>query len=111
MHSYLEQTRYATEVLIEAIFHEENDLARLTTLIRDTERRSVGLEEGASFLAMNPDLDDEGLGQLKRLEHWETRNEVLCLSSDLTHLNQSIAAKQAATTALCGCSFRSLNGE
>jgi hypothetical protein len=102
MHPYLEHTLYATKTLIKAIFNEEDELARLTAMRKDKERQLPGLREGVEFLVMNPDLDDEGLGQLMAAEHWETSNDIRQLSSDIAQLTQAIANKEDATTALCG---------
>jgi hypothetical protein len=102
MHPYLVRTRYAAETLITAIFHEEQALASLEPQLRAAENRIAGLSEGIQFLAMNPDLDDEGLGQLKYAEAWDTRNQAAGIETEITQLTQSIADKGDATTALCG---------
>jgi hypothetical protein len=102
MHRYIANTKFATDTLIHAIFHEEEELARLVAGLNAAQRQHVDLGEGANFLAMNPDLDDEGLGQLKGMEAWETRNKIARMDEHKRELEQSIVAKEAATTALCG---------
>ncbi len=102
MHPYITRTKFATDTLIQAIFHEEEELARLGAGLNAAQRQYVALGEGARFLAMNPDLDDEGIGQLKGIEAWDTRNKIAEMDEQKRDLEQSISAKEAATTALCG---------
>lgn len=102
MHPYLERTQYAAETLINAIFHEDQALARLVPQLRDAERRIARLGQSVHFLALNPDLDDEGLGQLKYAEAWDNSNEAARLITEISQSTQSVADRQDATTALCG---------
>jgi hypothetical protein len=102
MHAYLERTRHAWTTLIDAIFREERELAELSHAIPRAEKQVRNLNPGIEFLAMNPDLDDEGLGQLKAMEQWETSNEVHRLRTRDRDLTQAVADKEAANIALCG---------
>lgn len=102
MHSYIASTKFATDTLIDAIFHEEEELAQIGAGLKVAQREHVDLGAGAMFLAMNPELDDEGLGQLKSMEAWDTRNKFARLDEQKRDLEESIVAKETATTALCG---------
>ena len=102
MHTYIASTKFAADTLIAAIFHEEEELAQLDIGLSKSRHQYVNLREGIEFLAINPDLDDEGIGQLKGMEAWDTKNEIARTEEKQWSMKQSILAKESATTALCG---------
>jgi hypothetical protein len=102
MHPYLERTRYATETLITAIFHEEEALAGLSRELGQADALLANLADGIHFLGLNPDLDDEGLGAMKTQESWMVEDRAYDIRAQIHSLTQSIADKRESTTALCG---------
>ena len=102
MNLYITNTAYAAETLINVIVHEEEELAGLRTEYVATQRQLLHLHQGIEFLALNPDLDDEGLGQLKRAEAWGVDNRARDLQAKIQDLTRSISDKEFSTTALCG---------
>ena len=93
MHPYLERTRHAAESLVKAIFDEEKELARLLAEKSRAAGQVVDYGRRAEFLELNPHLDEEGLGALKRSEAWLQRNQMETLAVKAEELEQSIADK------------------
>lgn len=100
---YLAEIGHAVETVVSEIYRERDALAetqaeldRLTVATRDGYRR-------AEFLAMNPDLDDEGLGTAI---HWDTYfgvdKERHNKGAEQEQLVQRLAARQFSTAALSG---------
>lgn len=100
---YLAEIGHAAETVISEIYRERKALAETQV---ELERLTAETDDGyrrAEFLAMNPDLDDEGLGTAI---HWDTYFGV---DKERHHknfaheqLNQRLAARQFSTAALSG---------
>lgn len=100
---YLAEISHAVETVVAAIYREHealsearNELARLTMETDDGYRR-------ADFLAMNPDLDGDGLGTAV---HWDTYFGVdknrYHKNLEQEQLVQRMEARQFSTAALSG---------
>jgi hypothetical protein len=100
---YLAEIGHAAETVVSEIYRERDalvetqaELDRLTAATRDGYRR-------AEFLAMNPDLDDDGLGTAI---HWDTYfgvdKERHNKGAEQEQLVQRLAARQFSTAALSG---------
>lgn len=61
---YLREMRLAIETVIRVIHTEQNEVARLERELKPLEAATSEGYSRAEFFAMNPDLDDEGLGTL-----------------------------------------------
>ncbi|MCE9565957.1 MAG: hypothetical protein K8U57_28370 [Planctomycetes bacterium] len=101
MHKYLERTQFATKTLIDAIFQEERELARLTPRVAPAQRYAKTLDRAAAFALRDID-DDEGIGQLKAVEAWDARVEANSLVESVEELTRARADKEQAIIALCG---------
>lgn len=100
---YLKEIRHAVEVAIAAIHGEQSrvddlrkELGALTEATADGYRR-------AEFLAMNPELDDEGLGTAI---HWDTYfgsdKDRYHKKAEADEAIQRVAAHEFAVDAMCG---------
>lgn len=100
---YLTEIRHAVETVVDEIYREQDILAKtraeltaLTAATEDGYRR-------AEFLAMNRDLDDEGLGTAI---HWDTYFGVdkdrYYKKAKYEEIAQRVAARQFSVAALSG---------
>ena len=101
--NYLTEIHHAVETVVSEIYREQNvltetraELAALTAATDDGYRR-------AEFLAMNPDLDDEGLGTAI---HWDTYfgidKDRYYKKAEYDEIVQRVAARQFSVAALSG---------
>jgi hypothetical protein len=102
MHPYITNTEHSTKTLIEIIFHLENKLSNLRDNF-STLKNSLGTLNGdINFLMQNPEIDDEGLGQLKIYEEWEKEIEVNKIKAQISEIEREIIDNDFSITALCG---------
>lgn len=100
---YIEETRFTAENLFSLIFHEDREVNVLQDELNKIEGRLIGLYRVRDFLALNPDLDDEGIGTAA---HWEAYFDVepehIKKDAELNEVKARIAARSVARAALCG---------
>lgn len=100
---YLREIRHAVETVIAEIYQEHNVLAKARAeLAKLTVATDAGYRR-AEFLAMNPDLDDEGLGTAI---YWDTYFGVdkdrHYKEAEYEQVAQRVAARQFSVAALSG---------
>ena len=101
--SYLTEISHAVETVVAEIYREHDFLAKTRAeLAALTTATDVGYRR-AKFLAMNPDLDDEGLGTAI---HWDTYfgadKDLYHKKAEYEQVIQRIAARQFSVAALSG---------
>lgn len=72
-HNYITDVEHAARSLLDAIYYEEDQLKAHLIQLSRLEDEIRQLQYDADFLAINPDLDDEGLGTFK---HWHAYFDV-----------------------------------
>lgn len=102
VHQYTIDVEHAARILIEGIFHEEESLSKLKEELQKLSARLCELGEAHEFLAMNPELDDEGLAIWSNWEgHWGmVRAEGL--KKQIEEVGQAIEHHRASASALSG---------
>lgn len=100
---YVSEIKYAAEGLIGLIFHERDQLDELRNEKVQVERQLDHLYRVQTFLELNPDLDDEGIGTAAR---WEAYFDVEPKHDDvgrrIDDLQSRIKARDTAVVSLCG---------
>jgi len=103
MSEYLAEMRHAVEAVVAQLHGEQDKLATLRVELR---RLTAQTEEGyrrADFLALNPDLDDEGLGTAI---HWDTYfgadKERFHKVKEVETVADRVAAREFSVAALSG---------
>jgi hypothetical protein len=100
---YVAETQFAAENLFTLIFHEQDELLRLRANLQRIHSQPSHLHDVCDFLALNPDLDDEGIGTVA---HWEAYFDVEPAhgraQSEVAEIEARINARGFARAALCG---------
>lgn len=106
MHPYVSAIEHAVSTIFQGISFEEE---RLKELERELTRLRSYVNEMAakrSFLDLNPDLDDEGLGTFM---HWETHFSISragSIGEEISALQLAVDARSASVAALSGALFQ-----
>jgi hypothetical protein len=100
---YVAETQFAAENLFALIFHERDELARLRANLGRIRSELSHLYRVRDFLALNPDLDDEGIGTAA---HWEVYFDVEPahgrVQTEVQEVEARINARSFARATLCG---------
>lgn len=101
--AYLNEMEHAVQHVLSEVYRERDEAERLAAEVK---KHVAAIEDGyrrAQSIAMNPELDDEGLGTAI---HWDTYfgpdKERHYKQIDLDETNQRIAAREFSTAALSG---------
>lgn len=100
---YLPEVRHAVQTVIAEIYREQHVVSELRAELYKLEAATADGYQRVEFLAMNPDLDDEGLGTAI---HWDTYfgpdKERYYKRDDLGKIIGQVAAHEFSVSALCG---------
>lgn len=103
MSTYLDEIRYALDSLVPPLWHERGEVSRLA---KELETLAATTQDGyrrAEWLAMNPDLDDEGLGTLAHFEtYFGPDKQQHRVREDLEDVRQRLEARTFAVGGLAG---------
>lgn len=101
MHPYQAQVQHAASSIVQALYNERQELSRVRDEQRAAEAELRDIQLRVSFLSLNPDLDDDGIGTS---EHWRGHFDVAPLADrkkeDADMLASALAAREASTEAL-----------
>lgn len=100
---YLAEVEHAVSVVMTEIYREHEAVQRLQGELSALEAATDDGYRRADFFAMNPDLDDDGIGTAI---HWDTYfgvdKERFHKKSDLQAMLEKISAHEFSRSALCG---------
>jgi len=101
--AYLTEIEHAVNVVMAEIYREDEAVQQLQNELSALEAATEDGYRRADFLAMNPDLDDDGLGTAI---HWDTYFGVdkqrFHKNADLQSMLERISAHEFSRSALCG---------
>ncbi|MGQ0466898.1 MAG: hypothetical protein ACT4QG_16455 [Sporichthyaceae bacterium] len=103
MATYIDETRYAVDSLVAPMWHEREAESILANRL-DTLAAEVADGYGrAAWLALNPDLDDEGLGTLIHYEtYFGPDKEQHLVQGEIDAVRQRLQARTFAVGSLAG---------
>jgi hypothetical protein len=100
---YLPEVQHAVETVIAEIYREQHVVSELQAELSKLEAATADGYRRVEFLAMNPDLDDDGLGTAI---HWDTYfgpdKERYHKSAEVETAIERVAAHEFSVSALCG---------
>lgn len=100
---YIEETRFAAENMFPLIFHERDEIEVLREKLTGIARRLADMYRRVEFLALNPDLDDEGIGTATYWEaHFDVEPEHIGVETQIKDMEARINARSFARATLCG---------
>lgn len=100
---YLTEMEHGIRHVVTEVHRERAEAVRLRAEIEPLNRATIDGYQRAEWLAMNPDLDDDGLGTAI---HWDTYfgvdKERFYKQRELSDAEERVAAHEFSTTALAG---------
>src|ERR1700730_1249698 len=98
---YIDEISFAAEKLFEGIFHEQEYLQTLIQKLRGLKAEINRLYQVSNFSALNPDLDDEGLGTASYWEaYFEKEPELDKVAKEVDDLKNRIESRTTARASL-----------